>query len=274
MSAHLTSYHGISGRNHPDQHSRKGPARPHVVAHGHPGALRRLHSRHRPGQYPSVAYAGNPDQDDLRQIGCHHEGAALQIFGAGHQHPLHAHQRGALHGMGGYAGQEPLHHHAAGASAHGAPHRRRGGRDLAAGAQHRRDQAHDGPRSAARRRTGAQVMHRILGARIAHRRGHDGHSGAVHVLLEQRGGHLVPARRHLPPQPEADLFRHGFDTHRNRSDRRTGRTGGRRRASARHHRTRDAGRDRLPREFHRARGAARSWRRSRNSCPLPKDSNA
>ena len=41
--------------------------------------------------------------------------------------------------------------------------------------------------------------------------------------------------------------------------------------------TRDAGRDRLPREFHRARGAAqrarrRSWRRSRNSCPLPKDS--
>lgn len=29
------------------------------------------------------------------QIGCHHEGAALQIFGAGHQHPLYAHQRGA-----------------------------------------------------------------------------------------------------------------------------------------------------------------------------------
>ncbi len=63
---------------------------------------------HQSLQYPSVAYAGNPDQDDLRQIGCHHEGAALQIFGAGHQHPLYAHQRGALHGMGGYAGQEPL----------------------------------------------------------------------------------------------------------------------------------------------------------------------
>lgn len=31
-----------------------------------------------------------------------------------------------------------------GASTHGAPHRRRGGRDFAAGAQHRRDQAHDG----------------------------------------------------------------------------------------------------------------------------------
>ena len=246
-----------------------------LVAHRDPRTLRRLHPRHRTGQHPPVADARHPDQDHGRQVGKHYEGAVVQGVGTGRDDPFHAHLRGTLQRLGGPSGQKPLHHHPAGPHRHGTPHRRGDEGRGRARAEHRRHQTPHGPHAPLRGRPRRQVVHRALGARIAHRPGTQHDAGGIYEPLGDRSRRLVPEGRHLPPQPPPDLFRHGLDADRDRGDRRTGRAGGRGRQGARNHGQRHARRDRFPRKFRRgsrcSRGwTFRSWRRSPAACRSPR----
>jgi len=142
--------------------------------------------------------------------------SAVQGVGIGCHDTLHPDFGGGLRSLGRPPGQEPLHHHAAGPHGLGAPHSRSDGRGGRTRAQHRRHQTADGPHAAARGRPRGQGLHRTFGARLAVRREPQRHAGTLHEPVGTGARRLVPERRHLPPQPPSDMFRHGFDAHRNR----------------------------------------------------------
>ena len=166
-------------RNHPDKHLRRGQAGHDLFAHRNTRPLRRLHPRHRPGQHPPVADAGHPVQDHVRQVGKHHERAAVQGFGAGRDDPLHADCGAEIRGLGRPSGQKPIHHNPAGTHRHGAAYRRGDQRRGRTRTQHRRHKASDGPHPAQRGRPCGQILHRAFGARVAHRRGAQHHAGGI-----------------------------------------------------------------------------------------------